>query len=156
MSTLKQTPLDFVLLGILLLGGLAVVWFAATTPLPSETDLTEVRGALRSYSCRGKLFTPVCDLTLQNGRQIWTDALYRGAADEMFRRKPVEIQAWVWFQEDAAKSYGLSVNGSEIRTNQYAIRRDWVYLRLIFSLLGIGIIALAGFLFRSTRVTANP
>jgi hypothetical protein len=159
MGALKQTPQeqDSVLLyaALLLLGGLVFVWFAATTPVPNEADLTQVREALRSYSCRGKAFTPVCDLTLQDGSTIWTDALYRGEANEIFGGQPVEIQAWTWPQYYAGKSYGLSVNGREIRTNRYAIRRDWVYLRLIFSVLGIGAFALAGFLFRSTRAPAS-
>jgi hypothetical protein len=159
MWTLKQKPLGrgsvLLLAGILLVPGIGFVWFAATTPLPSEADLTEVRGALRSYSCHGKSLFPVCDLILQEGREIWTDALYRGEANEMFRGRPVEIRAWIWPQASAEKSYGLSVNGREIRTNRYALRRDWIYLKWIYSLFGTGVIALAGFLFRSTRARAS-
>ncbi len=117
MSITKQKPMgrasSLLLAGIFLVTGIILVWFAATEPVPSEADLTEFRGALQSYSCRGKTFTPVCDLTLQDGSSFWTDALYQVHADEMFRGKLVEIRAWA----KDGKSYGLWVNGHEIRTN---------------------------------------
>lgn len=156
MGTTKREPMGrgyaLSIAGIMGAGGLMLLWFAASAAIPSEAELEEVRGALGSYSCRGKAFTPVCDLTLQNGSYFWTDALYRSGADELFRGKPVEIRAGT----KEGKGYGLWVNGSEIRTNEYALRRDWVMLRLIIPLLGCAMLAFAVlYLFRSTRTSAS-
>jgi hypothetical protein len=65
--------------------GIALFWFAATELLPSEADLTEVRGTLQSYSCHGK--APECDLTLEDGSTPWTDALSQSQAGLLFEGK---------------------------------------------------------------------
>jgi hypothetical protein len=154
MSITKQKPMgrasSLLLAGIFLVLGITFVfvWFASMEPLPSDANLTEVRGALQSYSCRGKSLTAVCDLTLQDGSYVSTDALYSWAADEMFRGKPVEIRAWA----KDGKSYGLWINGREIRTNRYALSREWILMRFIIPLIGLGVL---GLLYLSIRASAE-
>jgi hypothetical protein len=152
MSIVKpnQWPRDVVLLfaSVCLVGGIAFACYGATWPLPSEADLTEVRAPLRSYSYRSGKSGLTVVLTLQDGSKVWTNALTRWQADELLSA-PVEIQTWIWPQADyvpidgAVKSFGLSINGREIRTNQLALSRDFIIVRVLFPFLGL-MVALAG------------
>jgi hypothetical protein len=141
------------------LGGVLIV-FGFTISLPKAAELSEVRGHLESYyhkqTGRGRSdYTTI--VILEEGGRFWTDAIDKDTAAEMFSRRGVELRFYIEPNsrndpiDGAAKSYGLWVNGQEVKFLNATLEHEKFIVRFGFPALGIFIAAISAFIYRKRK-----
>lgn len=138
-----------------------VAWSALYVQLgdqavPPLEELTEARGILTSYSIasgRGRRHA-LFAVTGQPGR-FWNDAVYRTNVETIFTHRGMELRFYralhnPYFKQggDAVKTYGLTVDGVEIKSVQQAIEEDSFLSIVLGPLAGIGLLGFAAYRWR--------
>lgn len=153
MISLYIAPLFLLCISIFI----AVLVFA--TPSPKATDFSEIRGHLESYhiyrDSHGRY--PKTIVILEEGHRFWTAALDQDGAADVLKKRGVEVRTYVLIQstkvpiDDAAKSYGLWVNGQQIESLDADIAWEEFIFRVFLPALAIFITALAVYIFIKNR-----
>lgn len=143
----------------LLMSGLGIVMIvpAFTTTIPKAEDLSEVRGHLDSYyfqqSGRGRDdYTTIIIFT--DGSRFWTNAVSKETAATFFKQRRAEVRTYVEPAstdapiDGAVKTYGLSVNGQQVRSLEGAIGREKFIVRFGFPAIALFSLAAALFIHR--------
>jgi hypothetical protein len=127
------------------IAGLACLIVPMAHRLPTAADLVEVAGRLRTYRFHDGGHGRYDVLLSIEGttKRYWTDALSRGEADALFNRPgPVnvrlfaEVQTRYGLTAGAQKSWGLWVDGREIKSLQAALERDVIFAHYVMPLFG--------------------
>jgi hypothetical protein len=142
---------------------LIVVWILL--PVPTAGDLTEVEGALVSYSIESKNVwyksysrpDPVYVLFKVSGvdGRFWNEAVNPDNAKSIFPHAGAHIKLYrvthyrfLKINGDGEKSYGLVVDGSEIQPLNSALRRDAIDAHFILPILAVLLLLQAGWAWR--------
>jgi hypothetical protein len=121
--------------------------------------LSEVRGHLASYhiySSPGGRY-PKTIVILEEGHRFWTAALDQGGADNVLKKRGVEVRTYVLPHstkvpiDGAVKSYGLWVNGRQVESPEAEIASETLILRVGLPALAIFLLALAVFIHLKSR-----
>lgn len=145
----------------LFLIGVSIFFVVLTfsTPVPQATDFSEVRGHLASYhiySSSGGRY-PKTIVVLEEGHRFWTAALDQGGADNVLKKRGVEVRTYVLPHstkvpiDGAVKSYGLWVNGRQVESLEAEIASETLILRVGLPALAIFILALGVFIHLKSR-----
>jgi len=129
------------------------------TPTPKATDFSEVRGHLESYhiyrSPGGRYPRPI--VILEEGHRFWTGALDEESAASVLKKRGVEVRTYALPHstkvpiDGAVKSYGLWVNGQQVKSLEEEIASEEFINRFGFPALAIFLIALAVFIHLKSR-----
>ena len=148
------------------LAGLACLIVPMAHRLPTAAELVEVAGRLRSYGFHYERYGQYDVLLTIEGapKRYWTDAISRSEAEALFRRpEPVNVRLFTevhtryGLTAGAQKSYGLWVDGREIRSLQAALDRDVVFVHYVMPLLGSAFFLVTlGLGRRLARTEASP
>lgn len=136
---------------------IAVLTF--TTLSPKATDFSEVRGHLESYhiyrSYQGRY--PKTILILEEGQRFWTDALDQSGAANVLNKRGVEVRTYVLPHstmvpiDGAVKSYGLWVNGHQVKSLDEEIASEELIFHVLLPALAIFVLALAIYIHLKSR-----
>ncbi len=122
------------------------------TKIPKEEDLEIVSGKLKHFYHKqvGRFASNyVTIIEIYNDRKIWTRAINKEEAANLLTSQRIDIKAFIIEQsnakpiEGADKAYGLWINNSEIVSASGAINSDRIFLRYIFPMLTVFIVAVA-------------
>jgi hypothetical protein len=146
--------------GLFLLLGWAII------PVPSRKDLIEVQGALSSYTveadqswfaqhlARRRTVTVLFKIAGSDGR-FWNDAVGPGNVRSIFPQSGVAIRIFrdphnphSKINGDGEKTYGLMVDGTEIRSVDEALGYDSIFAYFVLPALGLVALGLAVGLWR--------
>ena len=147
----------FVAMGLLGFGVL-LVYFSCTTTIPKTGDLYQIRGQLDSYYIKetkerwGSRFHATI-LILENRSRFWTKEVNKSNCNNILRpgamvRFYIDPHSTARPIDGAVKTYGLWVNGVQIKSADSALSRDKFIVRFVFLGLGIFNISLGSFYLR--------
>jgi hypothetical protein len=150
--------------------GLLLLFAWAIFPVPSRADLTEVTGALASYSVeadqswfaqhiklRPSIFV-LFKLTDRDGR-FWSDSVNPGNMRTTFSHEGVALRFYQPTRRfyrpingDGVKTYGLSVDGSEIQSVDDALSHDKVLAEFVIPSIGVLVLIFAARTWRKENI----
>jgi len=167
MSALRATwdHLQEVIIGAMGLFSL-VAW--AIFPVPSRADLTEVNGILASYTIEaeqswldryglGRRTVVVLFRVADRSGRFWNDSVDPNNARYIFRHSGAALRFYQQSHRssglingDAQKTWGLTVDGSEITSVDDAISHDAFLSHIVLPGLGVLGLIIAGFVWKKT------